>query len=104
MANKQTNTSVSSVPVLAERIENLIKTVDLNHQTLTHSLDEIKNNTVGQINALQNDKADKSETKDHELRLRSIESKVWKAVGAIAIFQVLMLPILFYLIFKSLGK
>jgi hypothetical protein len=48
MTTKTTN--ASTVPVLAERIDNLIKTVDQNHLNLKVAVDDIKNNTVGQLN------------------------------------------------------
>lgn len=38
---------------------------------------------------------------DHEERLRSIESKVWRAIGALAVAQIVVLPILFYLLYNK---
>lgn len=37
---------------------------------------------------------------DKETRIRTLESKVWKAIGALAILQIVILPVLFYLLFK----
>lgn len=34
---------------------------------------------------------------DHELRLRSLESKVWKAIGALTVVQLVILPVILYL-------
>lgn len=39
---------------------------------------------------------------DHEARLRSLESKVWKAIGALTIAQVIILPVVLYLFFKKI--
>jgi len=39
---------------------------------------------------------------DHETRLRTLESRVWKAIGALAILQIVILPIVLYMIYKSL--
>lgn len=38
---------------------------------------------------------------DHESRLRSLEGKVWKAIGALSIAQVIILPVVLYLFFKT---
>lgn len=107
-------TNASTVPVLAERIDNLITTVGVNHQNIKADIQEIKNNTVGQINALENNKIDKAEIntlkieadklhKDHEDRIRLLESRVWKAIGALVVCQVIILPIILYLIFKQIN-
>lgn len=39
-------------------------------------------------------------SEDHESRIRSIETKVWRAIGALTILQVIVLPAVFYLLFK----
>lgn len=39
---------------------------------------------------------------DHETRLRTLESRVWKAIGALAIVQTVILPIALYMIYQSL--
>lgn len=37
---------------------------------------------------------------DYEARLRSLESKVWRAIGALAVMQIIILPVILYLFFK----
>lgn len=37
---------------------------------------------------------------DYEFRLRSLESKVWRAIGALVICQVIILPVILYLFFR----
>lgn len=41
-------------------------------------------------------------TDDHEKRLRAIEKWVWKAIGALAISNILIVPIVIYLFLKIL--
>lgn len=40
---------------------------------------------------------------DHEQRLRSLESRVWKAIGALFLVQIVLLPILIYFLNKRIG-
>lgn len=35
---------------------------------------------------------------DHEVRLRYLESNVWKAIGVLTFLQIVVLPIVFYLL------
>lgn len=47
-------------------------------------------------------KSGRETVSDHETRLRTIESRVWKAIGALAILQIVVLPVVLYMIYKSI--
>lgn len=38
--------------------------------------------------------------KDHEERIRALETKVWKFIGALVVIQIVVLPIVLFLFFK----
>ena len=39
---------------------------------------------------------------DHETRLRAVESNVWRAIGALAVCQIIIIPIVLYIIYNNL--
>jgi len=76
---------------------------------------ELKDNTSHRVDLLEGEKASKDEVHrmkaeaddihaDHEERIRGIEGRVWKAIGALAILQIIILPVVLYLFFKLLSK
>lgn len=40
---------------------------------------------------------------DHETRIRALETRVWKFIGALVVGQIIILPIALYLIYKALN-
>lgn len=40
--------------------------------------------------------------KDHEARIRNLETKVWKFIGALVVCQLVILPIILFLFYKLL--
>ena len=40
---------------------------------------------------------------DHEARIRALETRVWKFIGALVIAQIVLLPVLLYMFYKTLN-
>ena len=50
---------------------------------------DLKNSTTKRVDALENEKADKTTTNDHERRLRFIERYVWGAIGIVGLLNLI---------------
>lgn len=101
------NPTVRQVAILKEfsEIRLLLQANTLETASIRASVDEIKK----QIEQIKNLYVTHTEFKvlsdndgDKERRLRNIESVVWKFIGALTISQIIILPTVLYLFFKSL--
>lgn len=68
--------------------------------TLDKKFDLLLDKMDGKYVLKEEFKSIKETAEDHEERLRGIERNVWRAIGALTILQIVVLPIIFYLFFK----
>lgn len=90
-------------------IDNRIKNVENTQIEAKLDIREIKNDFVNRrefneaMKTIQDDSIPSVKSiNDHETRIRAMEAKVWKFIGGLIICQVVILPILLYLFFRSI--
>ena len=88
-------------------IDNRLKNVENTQIETKGDIKEIKSDFVNRrefneaMKAMREEFAPSSkELIDHETRIRAIESKVWKAIGALIVCQIIILPVLMYLFYR----
>lgn len=104
--------AIPAIPqILVSDDHNLLIKLDTKVDIMTKKVDELSTNTVSRIDKLENSvatngqiiKTMQGEGSDREMRLRAIESWVWKAIGALIVVNVIMIPIVLFLLFKKLN-
>lgn len=93
------NTYQSSVDVKLDYIQRDIRLIQ-------KDIGDIKNDNISRREfngAMENLKSQIPNETDHETRIRALETRVWKFIGALVIGQVIILPVLLYMFYKSLN-
>lgn len=90
-------------------IDNRIKTVENIQIEVKSDIKEIKNDFVNRrefneaMKAMKEDFIPSSKIiDDHEIRIRAMETKIWKFIGGLVICQVLILPIILFLFYRAI--
>lgn len=89
----------------------LIIRLDTKMDVVTKKVDDLASNIISRIDQLENtsvavDLSIKTITigmNDREARIRVLENWVWKAVGALTVANVIIIPVVMYLLFKKLN-
>ncbi len=95
--------------IVMKELGDLKEKLATNTANTTNVLDLVKDlkNDIGKYSAMfvthEEFKSFSIASTDYEVRLRSLESKVWRAIGALTIAQIVILPVILYLFYKTIA-